>query len=108
MHVYIVFAHPTKRSFTGDVLVEFCCGLGDGGHSYQIGDLYEIEGRGIDQDRRDCYWLYIVTNCATAPELQQLIKDPIQTRTPQQKTKLSEIHSIAQRHVVDFTEVTYG
>ena len=33
--------------------------------------------RRVAQDRRDCYWLYIVTNCATAPELQEPIKDPI-------------------------------
>ena len=45
MHIYIVFVHPTKRSFTGDVLAEFCRGLEDGGHSYQIGDLYEMDFR---------------------------------------------------------------
>ena len=45
MHVYIVFAHPSRRSFTGDVLVEFCRGVKDGGHSYQIGDLYEMDFR---------------------------------------------------------------
>lgn len=28
------------------------------------------------EDRRDCYWLYIVTNCATAPTLQEPVKDP--------------------------------
>ena len=45
MHVYIIFAHPSKQSFTGDVLAEFCRGLEDGGHSYQIGDLYEMDFR---------------------------------------------------------------
>ena len=45
MHIYIVFAHPTKRSFTGDVLIEFCRGLDDGDHSYEIGDLYEMDFR---------------------------------------------------------------
>jgi hypothetical protein len=30
------------------------------------------------EDRRDCYWLYIVTNCATSPMLQQPVKDPTQ------------------------------
>ena len=45
MHIYIVFAHPSKQSFTGDVLAEFCRGLEDGGHSYQIGDLYEMDFR---------------------------------------------------------------
>jgi hypothetical protein len=28
------------------------------------------------QDRRDNYWLYIVTNCSTAPVLQEPIRDP--------------------------------
>ena len=32
--------------------------------------------RRVAEDRRDCYWLYIVTNCATDPELQEPIKDP--------------------------------
>jgi len=43
MHIYIVFAHPSRRSFTGDVLAEFCRGLKDGGYSYEIGDLYEMD-----------------------------------------------------------------
>jgi len=32
--------------------------------------------RRVAEDRRDCYWLYIVTNCATKPVLQGPIKDP--------------------------------
>ena len=32
--------------------------------------------RRVAEDRRDCYWLYVVTNCATAPNLQQPIPDP--------------------------------
>ncbi|CEK14059.1 DNA/RNA helicase, superfamily II, SNF2 family [Chthonomonas calidirosea] len=32
--------------------------------------------RRVAEDRRDCYWLYIVTNCATEPKLQEPIKDP--------------------------------
>jgi len=32
--------------------------------------------RRIAEDRRDCYWLYVVTNCATKPQLQEPIKDP--------------------------------
>ena len=43
MHAYIVFVHPTRRSFTGEVLDELCRGLDDGGHSYEIGDLYEMD-----------------------------------------------------------------
>ena len=32
--------------------------------------------RRVAEDRRDCYWLYVVTNCAAAPTLQDPIKDP--------------------------------
>jgi len=30
----------------------------------------------VAEDRRDCYWLYIVTNCAEEPKLQEPIHDP--------------------------------
>jgi len=30
----------------------------------------------VAEDRRDCYWLYVVTNCATAPVLQEPVADP--------------------------------
>ena len=32
--------------------------------------------RRVAEDRRDCYWLYIVTNCAATPQIQEPIKDP--------------------------------
>ena len=32
--------------------------------------------RRVAEDRRDCYWLYVVTDCATAPKLQDPISDP--------------------------------
>ena len=32
--------------------------------------------RRVAEDRRDCYWLYIVTNCADDPQLQEPVKDP--------------------------------
>jgi len=32
--------------------------------------------RRVAEDRRDCYWLYVVTNCDTSPTLQDPIKDP--------------------------------
>lgn len=32
--------------------------------------------RRVAEDRRDCYWLYVVTNCETQPNLQDPIKDP--------------------------------
>ena len=43
VHAYIVFAHPTRRSYTGEVFDQLCRGLDDGGHSYEIGDLYEMD-----------------------------------------------------------------
>jgi len=32
--------------------------------------------RRVAEDRRDCYWLYIVTNCNAKPTLQEPVKDP--------------------------------
>ena len=32
--------------------------------------------RRVAEDRRDCYWLYIVTDCATSPKLQEPVQDP--------------------------------
>jgi superfamily II DNA or RNA helicase len=32
--------------------------------------------RRVAEDRRDCYWLYVVTNCDSTPQLQTPIKDP--------------------------------
>ena len=32
--------------------------------------------RRVAEDRPDCFWLYVVTNCASAPELQEPIRDP--------------------------------
>ena len=32
--------------------------------------------RRVAEDRRDCYWLYVVTNCAVEPQLQEPVGDP--------------------------------
>ena len=32
--------------------------------------------RRVAEDRRDCYWLYVVTDCDSAPRLQEPIRDP--------------------------------
>ena len=37
--------------------------------------IVESERR-VAQDRRDCYWLYVVTDCKSQPKLQGPIKDP--------------------------------
>lgn len=52
----------------------------------EVKDLSEATGRilltpnerRVAEDRRDCYWLYIVTNCPASPLLQEPIKDPAQ------------------------------
>lgn len=45
MHAYVVFAHPTRRSFSGSVLDALCRGLADGGHTFEVGDLYAMRFR---------------------------------------------------------------
>ena len=42
MKIYVVFAHPSKKSFTRQVLDEFLRGLQEAGHSIEIGDLYRM------------------------------------------------------------------
>jgi hypothetical protein len=32
--------------------------------------------RRVAEDRRDCYWLYVVTNCGETPVMQEPIRDP--------------------------------
>jgi len=32
--------------------------------------------RRVAEDRRDCYWLYVVTHCDTQPKLENPVKDP--------------------------------
>lgn len=32
--------------------------------------------RRVAEDRRDCYWLYVVTHCNTTPRLREPIRDP--------------------------------
>ena len=48
--------------------------------------------RRVAEDRRDCYWLYVVTNCATEPELQEPIPDP--ARFPWQEVSKVEHYSL--------------
>ncbi|MGQ9652416.1 MAG: protein NO VEIN domain-containing protein, partial [Phycisphaerae bacterium] len=32
--------------------------------------------RRVAEDRRDCYWLYVVTHCKTTPRLEASVRDP--------------------------------
>jgi len=40
--------------------------------------LWSPNEKRVAEDRRDCYWLYVVTSCGTEPTLQEPILDPIQ------------------------------
>jgi NAD(P)H dehydrogenase (quinone) len=52
MHVYIVYAHPAKKSFSREVLNAFLQGLEEAGHTYQIGDLYQMNFQtDMDEDQ---------------------------------------------------------
>jgi NAD(P)H dehydrogenase (quinone) len=42
MKIYVVFTHPSKQSFTREILDEFTRGLQEAGHSIEIGDLYQM------------------------------------------------------------------
>jgi len=35
-----------------------------------------VDQRRMAKDRRDCFWLYVVTDCDNAPRLQEPIRDP--------------------------------
>ena len=41
MQVYIIYAHPARKSFSRDVLQAFIKGLKDAGHIFEINDLYQ-------------------------------------------------------------------
>lgn len=38
--------------------------------------LFGHNERRVAEDRPDCYWLYVVTDCKSRPKLQDPIKDP--------------------------------
>ena len=43
MKVLVVYAHPNPKSFNHAVLAEFTRGLKDGGHTYEVVDLYAVD-----------------------------------------------------------------
>ncbi|MBN1687984.1 MAG: hypothetical protein JW893_02695 [Candidatus Omnitrophica bacterium] len=70
----------------------------------------QVAGR-IAEDRRDCYWLYIVTNCADYPTLQEPVRDP--ARFPwHQVTKVAhywlEVNAMTRPMVVREDSPKYG
>jgi NAD(P)H dehydrogenase (quinone) len=54
MHVYILFGHPSKRSFSANVLQAFVQGLIEAGHSCEVADLYEM---GFQTDMDEAQYL---------------------------------------------------
>jgi superfamily II DNA or RNA helicase len=67
--------------------------------------------RRVAEDRRDCYWLYVVTDCATKPALQEPIKDP--ARFPwHEVTKVAhywlEVNAMTKPMMVREDEAPYG
>ena len=58
--------------------------------------------RQVAEDHRKCYWLYIVTNCKTAPRLQEPVKDP--ARFPWREVKKVDHYylSVLRGGIVEF------
>ncbi|GLB29914.1 flavodoxin family protein [Lacrimispora amygdalina] len=42
MRVFVVYCHPSKKSFTHDIKQEFLKGLNDSNHEFIVSDLYEM------------------------------------------------------------------
>lgn len=45
MNIHIVYCHPSRTSFTYEVLQSFIKGLHEAGHSFTLSDLYEMDFR---------------------------------------------------------------
>src|SRR5208337_751897 len=57
---------------SGDLRLIEVKGIGDTDGSV----LLTPNERRVAEDRRDCYWLYVVTHCDTTPQLREPIRDP--------------------------------
>lgn len=65
----------------------------------------------VAEDRRDCYWLYVVTDCKSDPKLQNPIKDPARLRWHEVKKVdhyYLSIDAVTQPMQVREGEVPYG
>ncbi len=67
--------------------------------------------RRVAEDRPDCFWLYVVTDCANTPELQEPIRDP--ARFPwHEVTKIAHyylsVNALKQPMEVRERETKYG
>ena len=52
MHVLVVFAHPRRASFTGELADAFCAGLRAAGHSVEFADLCQERFDPLLEDRQ--------------------------------------------------------
>ncbi len=57
MKVLIIFAHPNPMSFTRAVLDNFCNGLKESGHEFEVVDLYKIKFNPIFQDMDSAFFV---------------------------------------------------
>ena len=67
--------------------------------------------RCVAEDRRDCYWLYVVTNCAGNPTLQEPVRDPARF-TWREVTKVAhywlEVNAMTQPMMVREDQDPFG
>ena len=59
MQVFVVYCHPSKKSFTHDMKQEFLKGLSDANHEFVVSDLYEMnfhEEMSEDEYEREAYY----------------------------------------------------
>jgi len=67
--------------------------------------------RCVAEDRRDCYWLYVVTNCAATPTLQEPVRDPARF-TWREVTKVAhywlEVNAMTQPMMVREDQDPFG
>jgi NAD(P)H dehydrogenase (quinone) len=57
MKVLIIFAHPNPKSFTRAILDNFVRGLKEGGHQFEIVDLYKIKFNPVFQDMDSSFFV---------------------------------------------------
>jgi len=56
MKVLIIFAHPNPLSFTRAVLDNFCNGLKESGHQFEVVDLYKIKFNPVFQNMDSAFF----------------------------------------------------
>ena len=64
MHVYVIFAHPSHRSFSRSVLDAFTRGLKQAGHTHEVADLYQM---GFESEMDEAQYLREVSGNPDLP-----------------------------------------